>query len=81
MLLAVGGGLLLHRLRPVSAGGRPLLPLAVAAVVAASGLLGTVAVPVWLQWPAYALIGVQVGLRFTRDSLRAITRMVPVVLG
>ncbi|GAA1910285.1 AbrB family transcriptional regulator [Nocardioides lentus] len=80
VLLAVGGGLLLHRLRPVSAGGL-LLPLAVAAVVAASGLLGTVAVPVWLQWPAYALIGVQVGLRFTRDSLRAITRMVPVVLG
>ena len=33
-----------------------------------------------LQWLAYALIGVQVGLRFTRASLASITRMLPVVL-
>ncbi|GAB7003897.1 AbrB family transcriptional regulator [Nocardioides sp. AN3] len=57
-----------------------LAPLAVAAVLASSGWLGTVAVPVVLQWLAYALIGMQVGLRFTRASLASITRMLPTVL-
>lgn len=57
-----------------------LAPLAVAAVVASSGWMGTVTVPAPLQWVAYALIGVQVGLRFTRTSLAAITRMLPVVV-
>jgi membrane AbrB-like protein len=37
-------------------------------------------VPVPLQWLAYAVIGVQVGLRFTRESLTSIARMLPVVL-
>ena len=36
--------------------------------------------PVPLQWLAYALIGVQVGLRFTRASLASIARMLPTVL-
>ena len=36
--------------------------------------------PTALQWAAYVLIGVQVGLRFTRASLASITRMLPVVL-
>ena len=38
-----------------------------------------VAVPTWLQWVAFAVIGVQVGLRFDRASLVAIGRMLPVV--
>ena len=57
-----------------------LLPLVAAAVITASGVLGPVAVPTAVQWVAYALIGAQVGLRFTRDSLRSIARMLPVVL-
>ena len=36
--------------------------------------------PTPLAWVAFALIGVQVGLRFTRASLRAIARMLPLVL-
>jgi hypothetical protein len=57
-----------------------LAPLAVAATLASSGWLGSVAVPVWVQWLGYALIGVQVGLRFTRASVASIARMLPVVL-
>jgi membrane AbrB-like protein len=55
-------------------------PLAVAVVIALGGWLGDVRVPTAVQWTAFALIGVQVGLRFTRDSLASITRMLPVVL-
>ncbi|QIG42957.1 AbrB family transcriptional regulator [Nocardioides anomalus] len=55
-------------------------PLAVAVALALSGRLGDVQVPTAVQYVAFALIGVQVGLRFTRASLAAITRMLPVVL-
>ena len=36
--------------------------------------------PTPVQWMAFALIGAQVGLRFTRASLASIARMLPVVL-
>jgi membrane AbrB-like protein len=72
-------GVALARLVPITT-SILLAPLAVAAVLASSGWLGSVAVPVWVQWVAYALIGVQVGLRFTRASLASITRMLPVVV-
>ena len=57
-------------------------PLAVAVALSVGGWFGfdQAAVPLLLQWLAYLLIGVQVGLRFTRASLAAITRMLPVVL-
>jgi membrane AbrB-like protein len=55
-------------------------PLAVAVVLALGGWLGEVRVPTPVQWAAFALIGVQVGLRFTRASLASIARMLPVVL-
>jgi len=55
-------------------------PLAVAVVLALSGWLGEARVPTALQWAAFALIGAQVGLRFTRASLFSIARMLPVVL-
>jgi membrane AbrB-like protein len=77
--VALALGLLLARLAPIST-ATLLGPLAVAVALSATGWLGTPAVPVALQWLAYALIGVQVGLRFTRASLAAIARMLPVVL-
>jgi membrane AbrB-like protein len=55
-------------------------PLAVAVALALTGWLGEARVPVVVQWVAFALIGAQVGLRFTRASLASITRMLPVVL-
>ena len=69
----------LARFVPVPTGSL-LLPLAVAVALTLSGWLGEVQVPTALQWLAFALIGVQVGLRFTRKALAAITRMLPVVL-
>ena len=55
-------------------------PLFVGAALVSLGWLGTVSVPGAVQWLAYGLIGVQVGLRFTRSALRAIARMLPAVL-
>ncbi|GEP37327.1 membrane protein [Nocardioides psychrotolerans] len=78
--LTVGGGLLVARVVPVST-MTLLAPLTIAAVVVSAGWLGEVSVPTPLQWLGYALIGVQVGLRFTRASLASITRMLPVVTG
>lgn len=74
----VGLGLLVARFTPITT-ATLLGPLAVGAGLAASGWLGDVAVPDPVQWLAYGLIGVQVGLRFTRASLAAITKMLPVV--
>jgi membrane AbrB-like protein len=49
----------------------------VAVPLSVSGLLGPVAVPPPLQDLGYALIGIQVGLRFTRESLRSIAGLLP----
>ena len=49
----------------------------VAVAVSASGVLGHVSVPTALEQLGYALIGVRVGLRFTRASLRSIARLLP----
>lgn len=79
VLVSVGLGLGLARLVPFSTSVL-LAPLVVAAALAASGWLGAVTVPAPVQWVGYALIGVQVGLRFTRASLASIARMLPVVV-
>jgi uncharacterized protein len=75
--LALGLGI--ARVVPIST-ATLLGPMAVAVALTATGWLGTPSVPVPLQWLAYALIGVQVGLRFTRASIASIARMLPVVL-
>jgi len=72
-------GLGAARLVPVPT-GTLLGPMVLAAILASGGWLGPVTVPIGLQVLAYVLIGVQVGLRFTRASLAAIARMLPVVL-
>jgi uncharacterized protein len=54
-----------------------LAPMLVAMVVSASGVLGPVSVPTPLEDLGYALIGVRVGLRFSRASLRSIARLLP----
>jgi uncharacterized protein len=52
-------------------------PMLVAVAISASGALGHVSVPVALENLGYALVGVRVGLRFTRASLRSIARLLP----
>ena len=74
--VAVAAGLGLQRF--VRAPATALLgPMLVAVAISASGVLGTVAVPTALEQLGYALIGVRVGLRFTRASLRSIARLLP----
>lgn len=76
--ISLAGGLAVARVVPIST-ATLLGPLVVAAVIAAAGWLGDVSVPTPIQWIGYALVGAQVGLRFTRAALGAITRMVPLV--
>ncbi len=74
--VAVAAGLLVQRV--VRAPATALLgPMLVAIAVSASGVLGTVSVPGVLEQLGYALIGVRVGLRFTRASLASIARLLP----
>nr|WP_246315558.1 AbrB family transcriptional regulator [Kineococcus aurantiacus] len=52
-------------------------PLALAALASLSGLTGGSGVPDPLQQVAYALVGLQIGLRFTRTSLATVARVLP----
>lgn len=78
-IVAVGAGLVVGRLLRLPS---PALlgALVVAVALAALPAFDGVAVPVWLQGAGFLLIGAQVGLRFTADSLKAIGRMLPTAL-
>lgn len=60
--------------------GSLLGPLLVAAVLSASNAFGDVDVPSVLENFGYALIGVQIGLRFTRAGVARIARILPLAL-
>jgi membrane AbrB-like protein len=72
-------GLVLARVVRLTAGSL-LAPLVVAAALSISGLTGDAAVPDLLQQVAFALIGLQVGLRFTMATLRLMGRLLPITL-
>jgi len=76
---ACAAGLALARLVPVPA-GTVLLPMIVAAVLSGTGLAGDAAVPPLVQDVAFALVGLQVGLRFTPATVRLARRLLPAVL-
>jgi membrane AbrB-like protein len=60
-----------------------LFPLFVAVLISLTGprlSLGSIAVPVGVQDIGYALIGLQVGLRFTRASLKAVATLLPLAI-
>lgn len=57
--------------------GHLLGPLLVASILTISGVLGSAAEPAWLAAVGFALVGLQVGLRFTRASLRQVGRLLP----
>lgn len=73
-------GLLLARLTRLPAGA-VLGPLVAAVALSMSGLMPPVLVPAWPLTLAYAVIGLQVGLRFTRASLRQIAGLLPAAVG
>ncbi|WP_432509757.1 AbrB family transcriptional regulator [Kineococcus sp. SYSU DK001] len=56
-------------------------PLLLAALASLTGLTGGAGVPGPVQQVAYALIGLQIGLRFTRSSLVTVARVLPAALG
>jgi uncharacterized protein len=73
-------GTLVARLFRVTAGAL-LGPLIVAATISASGATSGAGVPEFLQYAAFAVIGLQVGLRFTLATIRQPRRLLgPVVL-
>lgn len=57
-----------------------LFPLFVAVLISLSGIAGSIKVPIGLQDIGYALIGLQVGLRFTRASLKAVAKLLPLAI-
>ena len=56
-------------------------PLALTVVLELTGLSFGLSVPMVLVQVGYALIGWQAGLAFTRESLRAVGRMLPTAIG
>lgn len=52
-------------------------PMIIAAAIAISGVLGAVEVPPLVVAACFLVLGLQVGLRFTRESLRTIARLLP----
>lgn len=74
--VSVGVGLLLARLVPVST-FTLIGPLAVAGGLTLWGGLGATRTPTVLVALAMLAIGLQVGVKFTRDSVRAIGRLLP----
>lgn len=76
--IALAVGLPLARRIPMPAGAL-LFPLIIAALLTGTGVL-TDAVPAELENIGFALIGLQVGLRFTRESLRAVAALLPLAL-
>jgi len=72
-------GIALARVLPVPA-GTLLLPLILAGALTLSGLSGDGSVPAVVQALAFAVIGVQVGLRFTPARVREARRILPAVL-
>jgi membrane AbrB-like protein len=78
-VVCVGVGIPLGRLArlPVAA---LLGPLLVAATLDLTGLSRDAEVPALLEAAAFLVIGLQVGLSFTRDSLRVVGRALPLAL-
>jgi uncharacterized protein len=72
-------GLLAARLLRVTAGAL-LGPLLLAAAISISGLAGGASVPEFLELLAFAVIGLQVGLRFTYATIFEARRMLAPVL-
>lgn len=75
-VLAVGGGLIagtvLRIPSPAILGG-----IVVGAGLVAIPALSDALVPAWVQAAAFLLIGIQVGLKFTRTTLRQLSMMMP----
>jgi hypothetical protein len=77
MALAIGGPLLARRMQ-ISAGAL-MVPL-IAGIFLSHGGLVTLEIPRWVLAIAYAVFGWRIGLRFTRELLLHVTRLLPRVV-
>jgi membrane AbrB-like protein len=77
-LLAAAGAAIAGRLRVTA--GVLLGPMVLTAAVVLSGLADSFAVPTLLGQVAFSLIGLQIGLRFTRSTVRLLGRLTGPVL-
>jgi hypothetical protein len=78
-VVCVVAGVLLGRVIRLPVGSL-LGPMAVAAVLDLSGLSQDAGVPALVEAAGFLAIGLQVGLGFTRDSLRLVGRALPLAL-
>jgi membrane AbrB-like protein len=76
--IAAIGALAASRLRLPAAAF--LGPTLVAAVLTLSGAYGDLTVPPLLREASFAAIGLHIGLRFERETLRTVARLIPAVL-
>lgn len=79
LAVSVGVGLGLARLTRMPAGA-VLGPLVVAVALSVTGLLGAAAVPGVAENLGYGVVGLLIGLRFTRESLHQVARIVPTAI-
>ena len=79
-LAVAAAGVLAGRLLPIPAGSL-LVPLVIAATASLTGVAPDAGVPPLLRETAFALIGLQVGLRFTPATLRTARRLLVPVVG
>lgn len=77
-LAVAAGGAVAARLLRIPSGG-VFVPLILAAVLQGTGFL-TITLPPWLLVAAFSLIGLWVGLRFTRETVLYALRAMPVML-
>ena len=78
LLIAASGGLIGMALRIPA--GAMLLPMAIAAVLEAAGLV-TIVLPPWLLAITYAMLGWSIGLSFNREILQHAARaLLPIML-
>lgn len=80
LVVSVGVGLPLARITHLPAGAL-LGPMLVAVALGLSGWSFVTTPPTLVVDLAYAVIGWQAGIRFTRDSLRVVARALPLALG
>jgi membrane AbrB-like protein len=77
--LTVGLGVLLGSLGRLPSSAL-LGPMLVGIALQGTPVFGTAVVPGWVQAAGFLLLGVQVGLRFTRETVRSMSRMMPMAL-
>ncbi len=80
ILVSAGVGVPAARRARIPA-GTLLGPMLVSGVITVTGILGGARVPGLVQGVAFAVIGLQVGLRFTPESVRRAGRLLPLILG